>query len=103
MLLGYGTLGGIIVILLAVLSLMFGGGFGVVFVLGVLGGLLGIAKSVGQDVVAFKMLSAFMFCTRDRTPLTVATEPHQALGRKCPKCGKSTDIVRDSVLRTEQC
>jgi hypothetical protein len=42
MLLGYGTLGSIIVIPMAVLSLIIGGGFVAGFVLGVLGGLLGM-------------------------------------------------------------
>jgi len=42
MLLGYGTLGSIVVIPLAVLSLIIGGGFVAGFVLGVLGGLLGM-------------------------------------------------------------
>lgn len=42
MLLGYGTLGSIVVIPLAVLSLIIGGGFVAGFVLGVIGGLLGM-------------------------------------------------------------
>jgi hypothetical protein len=42
MLLGYGTIGSIVVFPLAVLSLIIGGGFVAGFVLGVLGGLLGM-------------------------------------------------------------
>ncbi len=42
MLLGYGTIGSIVVFPLAVLSLIIGGGFAAGFVLGVLGGLLGM-------------------------------------------------------------
>jgi hypothetical protein len=42
MLLGYGTLGSIVVFPLAVLSLLIGGGFIAGFVLGVLGGILGM-------------------------------------------------------------
>jgi len=42
MLLGYGTIGSIVVFPLAVLSLIIGGGFVAGFVLGVLGGILGM-------------------------------------------------------------
>ena len=42
MLLGYGTIGSIVVFPLAVLSLILGGGFVAGFVLGVLGGILGM-------------------------------------------------------------
>jgi hypothetical protein len=42
MLLGYGTIGSIVVFPLAVLSLLIGGGFVAGFVLGVLGGILGM-------------------------------------------------------------
>jgi hypothetical protein len=42
MLLGYGTIGSIVVFPLAVLSLIIGGGFVAGFVLGVVGGLLGM-------------------------------------------------------------
>ena len=42
MLLGYGTIGSIVVFPLAVLSLIIGGGFVAGFVLGVLGGVLGM-------------------------------------------------------------
>jgi len=42
MLLGYGTIGSVVVFPLAVLSLIIGGGFVAGFVLGVLGGILGM-------------------------------------------------------------
>jgi hypothetical protein len=42
MLLGYGTIGSIVVFPMAVLSLIIGGGFVAGFVLGVLGGILGM-------------------------------------------------------------
>ena len=42
MLLGYGTIGSIVVFPLAVLSLIIGGGFVAGFVLGVIGGILGM-------------------------------------------------------------
>jgi hypothetical protein len=42
MLLGYGTIGSIVVFPLAVMSLIIGGGFVAGFVLGVLGGILGM-------------------------------------------------------------
>ena len=42
MLLGYGTIGSIVVFPIAVLSLIIGGGFVAGFVLGVLGGILGM-------------------------------------------------------------
>jgi hypothetical protein len=42
MLLGYGTIGSVVVFPLAVLSLIVGGGFVAGFVLGVLGGILGM-------------------------------------------------------------
>ena len=42
MLLGYGTIGSIVVFPLAVVSLLIGGGFVAGFVLGVMGGILGM-------------------------------------------------------------
>ena len=42
MLLGYGTIGSIVVFPLAVLSLIIGGGFVAGFILGVLGGIFGM-------------------------------------------------------------
>jgi hypothetical protein len=42
MILGYGTIGSIIVFPLAVVSLIIGGGFVAGFILGVLGGILGM-------------------------------------------------------------
>jgi len=42
MLLGYGTIGSIVVFPMAVLSLLIGGGFVAGFVLGVMGGILGM-------------------------------------------------------------
>jgi len=78
MLLGYGTIGSIVVFPLAVLSLIIGGGFVAGFVLGVLGGILTISSH--QDIVTFHTLSSLTFCREcgARIPRT---------SRYCPECG----------------
>jgi len=61
MLLGYGTIGSIVVFPMAVLSLIIGGGFVAGFVLGVVGGILGMLGRYRANPVPVFVRSRFCF------------------------------------------
>jgi hypothetical protein len=80
MLLGYGTIGSVIVLLVGLPSLLIGGGLVVGFVLSLLGGILGLASSTTKPNPGVLPQDDSTFCPRCGFKMPRSS-------RYCPDCG----------------